>query len=115
MASETRKSILRGITEPTLQKALGQSWDLLNNLKNCQTVNRLDKEQELNPTLLKFAFLSLVKTQSTLYLPMAKEKTTTINGLVLRCTRYDNTAMGRVLGSYYYTGLVQQGHHEKDT
>ena len=107
--------------EPTLQKALGQSWDLLDNhsayLKNCQTVNQLDKEQELNPTLLKFAFLSLVKTQSTLYLPMAKEKTTTINGLVLRCTRYDNTAMGRVLGSYYYTGRVQQGHHlhEKDT
>ena len=98
--------------EPTLQKALGQSWDLLDNhsayLKNCQTVNQLDKEQELNPTLLNLHFLALSK---------AKEKTTTINGIVLHCTRYDNTAMGRVLGSYYYTGRVQQGHHlhEKDT
>ena len=42
---------------------------------------------------------------------MAKEKTTTINGIVLRYTRYDNAAMGRVLGSYDYTGRVQQGHH----
>ena len=42
---------------------------------------------------------------------MAKEKTTTINGTELRYTRDDKAAMGRVLGSYDYTGRVQKGHH----
>ena len=32
---------------------------------------------------------------------MAKEKTTTINGIMLSCTRYDNTAMDTVFGSLF--------------
>ena len=88
-----------------LQKALGYGRDLLDNhstyLKNCRTVNQLDESQELNPTLLKFAFLTLVKASSALYPPATRERTSTINGIALRCTRYDNTAMDRVFGSLF--------------
>ena len=36
-------------------------------LKNCQTVNQLDKEQELNPTLLNLHFLALSRLCTSLW------------------------------------------------
>ena len=55
----------------------------------------------MNPMILKFAFLTLVKTSAMLHPPQTRGRHMESNGISLRCTRYDDAAMNKVFGSLF--------------
>ena len=91
-------------TDPKVRAALRWSKEALIKHKGVvtrlRTVNSLGT-LELNPDLLRFGFLTLVKSSQATFPPKTQSKVFKVDNLTLLQTRYDSEAMKAIFGSSF--------------